>query len=114
MGELLLMCGAADIAFIGGSLIERGGHNPLEPAALGKPVLMGQHVFNFSDICQRLKLAKGLTLVASQSELTQELLSLLTDNNKLLTMGHNAQKFVKSNQGTLQRLSAWVDAHIAQ
>jgi len=114
MGELLLMCGVADIAFIGGSLIERGGHNPLEPAALGKPVLMGSHVFNFSDICQRLAAADGLTLVADQSQLSQELLGLLTNQDSLLTMGHNAQEFVKSNQGTVKRLELWISQQLNQ
>jgi len=108
MGELLLMCGVADVAFIGGSLIERGGHNPLEPAALGKPVLMGPHVFNFSDICQRLTAAKGLTIVDDPAQLGQALQRLFNDNSQRLTMGQSGQEFVKSNQGTLQRLALWV------
>src|SRR5690606_27572001 len=54
MGELLMRYGAADAAFIGGSLIPRGVHNPLEAAAWGIPVLTGPHVFNFTDIFERL------------------------------------------------------------
>ncbi|MDW3283253.1 3-deoxy-D-manno-octulosonic acid transferase, partial [Escherichia coli] len=49
MGELMLLYGIADLAFVGGSLVERGGHNPLEPAAHAIPVLMGPHTFNFKD-----------------------------------------------------------------
>ena len=113
MGELLLMCGIADVAFIGGSLIERGGHNPLEPAALGKPVVMGQHVFNFSDICDKLIATNGLTLVSDQAQLTQHVLGLFDDRTTMLTMGHNGQKFVKSNQGTINRLLDWVENHLS-
>lgn len=54
MGELMLLYGIADLAFVGGSLVERGGHNPLEAAAHAIPVLMGPHTFNFKDICAKL------------------------------------------------------------
>lgn len=47
----MLLYGIADLAFVGGSLVERGGHNPLEAAAHAIPVLMGPHTFNFKDIC---------------------------------------------------------------
>jgi 3-deoxy-D-manno-octulosonic-acid transferase len=55
MGELMLLYGIADLAFVGGSLVERGGHNPLEPAAHAIPVLMGPAHFNFKDICARCR-----------------------------------------------------------
>ncbi|STL19100.1 3-deoxy-D-manno-octulosonic-acid transferase [Escherichia coli] len=58
MGELMLLYGIADLAFVGGSLVERGGHNPLEAAAHAIPVLMGPHTFNFKDICARLGAGK--------------------------------------------------------
>ncbi|HYQ72215.1 MAG TPA: lipid IV(A) 3-deoxy-D-manno-octulosonic acid transferase, partial [Gammaproteobacteria bacterium] len=54
MGELLLFLAAADVAFVGGSLVPHGGHNLLEPAALGLPVVTGPHVFNFTEICKLL------------------------------------------------------------
>jgi hypothetical protein len=63
MGELMLLYGIADLAFVGGSLVERGGHNPLEPAAHAIPVLMGPHTFNFKDICAKLQQADGLITV---------------------------------------------------
>ncbi|OZB18093.1 MAG: 3-deoxy-D-manno-octulosonic acid transferase [Marinobacter sp. 34-60-7] len=52
MGELMMLYGASDLAFVGGSLIERGGHNPLEPAGWGIPVFSGPHIFNFETIYQ--------------------------------------------------------------
>ncbi len=55
MGELLFLYALADIAFVGGSLVPNGGHNLLEPAALGKPVFAGPHLFNFLDIAAQLR-----------------------------------------------------------
>lgn len=59
MGELMLLYGIADLAFVGGSLVERGGHNPLEAAAHAIPVLMGPHTFNFKDICASFRRPKA-------------------------------------------------------
>ncbi|MDO6804154.1 glycosyltransferase N-terminal domain-containing protein, partial [Wenyingzhuangia sp. 1_MG-2023] len=54
MGEMLLLLAAADVVVMGGSLVPRGGHNPIEPAVLGKPVLMGPHYFNFQTVVDEL------------------------------------------------------------
>lgn len=112
MGELLLLFGIADISYVGGSLIERGGHNPLEPAALGKPVLMGKSVYNFSDISERLVQAKGLIQVNDKEHLASVVTSLLQDQQQRIAMGNNAQQLVKENQGTLGRLMSWVDQQL--
>jgi len=108
MGELLLMFGLGDIAYVGGSLIERGGHNPLEPAALAKPVLMGPSVYNFSDISERLIQAKGLQQVSDATQLAEVISDLLLDESQKIQMGQNAQQLVQENQGTLARLMNWV------
>ncbi|HBX57079.1 MAG TPA: 3-deoxy-D-manno-octulosonic acid transferase, partial [Pseudomonas sp.] len=60
MGELLFLYALADTAFVGGSLVANGGHNLLEPAALGKPVLSGPHLFNFLEIAAQLREAGAL------------------------------------------------------
>jgi 3-deoxy-D-manno-octulosonic-acid transferase len=60
MGELLFLYALADVAFVGGSLVENGGHNLLEPAALGKPVLSGVHLFNFLEIAAQLRAVGAL------------------------------------------------------
>ncbi len=112
MGELLLMFGIADISYVGGSLIARGGHNPLEPAALGKPVLTGQSVYNFSDISERLVQANAMRQVSSADELANVISSLLRDSTSRAEMGNNAKQLVNANQGTLQRLMAWVEQQI--
>lgn len=72
MGELMLLYGIADLAFVGGSLVERGGHNPLEAAAHAIPVLMGPHTFNFKDICAKLEQAEGLITVTDTLSLVKK------------------------------------------
>ncbi|AEY00398.1 3-deoxy-D-manno-octulosonic-acid transferase [Oceanimonas sp. GK1] len=101
MGELPLMLAAADVAFVGGSLIERGGHNLLEPAALGKPVLTGPSVFNFSDIYQRLDSKNALITVNDSDSLGQTLIALMEDEMHRLALGQNAKQVVENNKGAI-------------
>ena len=65
MGELLLWYALAQVAFVGGSLIDRGGHNPIEPAALGLPVLMGRSAFNFVEVAAAFAAAGALQWIGS-------------------------------------------------
>ncbi|MGL5951645.1 MAG: glycosyltransferase, partial [Providencia rustigianii] len=104
MGELMLLYGIADIAFVGGSLVETGGHNPLEAAAHALPVLMGPHTFNFKDICAKLTQADGLITVTDCESLVQEVTSLLSDEDYRLYYGRHAAEVLHENQGALQRL----------
>lgn len=110
MGDLMMLFGCADLAFVGGSLIERGGHNPLEPACLQKPVLMGQHVFNFAVICEALAEAGGLLLVKDDVELAEKAGALLMDETRAAEMGKQGAAFVKANQGALERLYQQVES----
>lgn len=103
MGELPIMLAAADIAFVGGSLIERGGHNLLEPAALGKPVLTGPSTFNFADITRELLQAKGVSIVSDSQELANALAQLFEHEPQCSSMGNAALKVVRANQGALTR-----------
>ncbi|MDF2182406.1 lipid IV(A) 3-deoxy-D-manno-octulosonic acid transferase [Neptuniibacter sp. CAU 1671] len=104
MGEMMLFYQAADLVFVGGSLIERGGHNPLEPAALGKPVLMGPHCFNFQSITQMLAEAGGLIPVADVDELTRQLGLWLEQPALAKQVGQAGAAFVAQNKGALERL----------
>jgi len=79
MGELMLWYQLADVVFIGGSLIARGGHNPLEPMSLAKPIQSGPHVFNFATVFQWLSKRDAVVFAASADELAQSTLSLLHD-----------------------------------
>jgi 3-deoxy-D-manno-octulosonic-acid transferase len=109
MGELLFLYAAADVAFVGGSLIERGGHNLLEPAALGKPVLSGPHVFNFLDIAAQLRDAQALRDVRSAEDIAEALQLLLMDEHVADQMRQGGLAVLKANQGALQRLLDGLD-----
>ncbi|MDX1552043.1 MAG: lipid IV(A) 3-deoxy-D-manno-octulosonic acid transferase [Marinobacter sp.] len=104
MGELLMLYGACDIAFVGGSLIERGGHNPLEPAAWGMPVLSGPHIFNFETIYNRLEAGAGLYITPSSEALAQCVLQLIADKPAAENAGRNALAVVNANRGALEKV----------
>ena len=114
MGELMLLYGIADLAFVGGSLVERGGHNPLEAAAHAIPVLMGPHTFNFKDICAKLQQADGLITVTDAASLDQEIGTLLTDEDYRLYYGRHAVDVLHQNQGALQRLLQLLEPYLPQ
>ncbi|KPQ01920.1 lipid IV(A) 3-deoxy-D-manno-octulosonic acid transferase [Marinobacter sp. HL-58] len=104
MGELLMLYGACDIAFVGGSLIERGGHNPLEPAAWGMPVLSGPHIFNFETIYNRLEAGSGLYITPSSEELASCVMKLIADKDVAQKAGRNALAVVNANRGALEKV----------
>ena len=109
MGELLALYGAADLAFVGGSLVPVGGHNLLEPAAWGLPVLSGPHLFNFLEISEMLAEAGALRVVADADELASQLLPLLEDARARRHMGRAGAGVLEANRGALGRLTALVD-----
>lgn len=105
MGELLELYGLANIAFVGGSLIEHGGHNPLEPALHHIPIISGKYFFNFKVICEQLIEANGMLICDSTADsLYSTVNSLLNDDNHCQQMGENAYQVLKRNQGALNRL----------
>lgn len=105
MGEMLKVLAAADLVFMGGSLIERGGHNPIEPAALGKPVLIGPHYFNFTEVVAGLEQAGALEVVSDSSEdLLAALVDLLQNQEKQRAMGAAGLASVERNRGAVSEL----------
>ncbi|MCA1179653.1 lipid IV(A) 3-deoxy-D-manno-octulosonic acid transferase [Pantoea rwandensis] len=112
MGELMMLYGIADIAFVGGSLVGRGGHNPLEPAAHAIPVLMGPHIWNFKDICAKLQQAEGLITVTDVVSLEKEVANLLQDDDYRRYYGRHAVEVLHQNQGALQRLLQLLEPHL--
>ncbi|WP_109409859.1 lipid IV(A) 3-deoxy-D-manno-octulosonic acid transferase [Proteus genomosp. 4] len=104
MGELMLLYGIADLAFVGGSLVERGGHNPLEAAAHAIPVIMGPHTFNFKNICAKLDQAEGLITVTDSQSMATAIASLLNDEDYRRYYGRHAVEVLHENQGALLRL----------
>lgn len=111
MGELVTLFGCADLAFIGGSLVERGGHNSLEAAAWGLPIITGPSDFNFAEISRQLQEAGGLRQ-CSPSALTTELVALMGDDGRRAEMGRVASQVVESNRGALERLCGIVDRQL--
>ncbi|MEM9300605.1 MAG: lipid IV(A) 3-deoxy-D-manno-octulosonic acid transferase [Pseudomonadota bacterium] len=109
MGELMGYYAAADLAFVGGSIAYVGGHNVLEPAALGIPVLVGPHTFNFTEITQLLLDQGGARLVHDGAELSTELLTLRDDASTLEAMGRAGHALVQENRGALRRTLAMID-----
>jgi 3-deoxy-D-manno-octulosonic-acid transferase len=104
LGELGRVYGIADVAFVGGSLVKKGGHNLLEPASFGVPVLFGRHTYNFAAMAQALISQGGGHEVADEHELLRSMAELLNDRCKREWMGESAQKFVQHNQGALDRV----------
>jgi 3-deoxy-D-manno-octulosonic-acid transferase len=104
LGELLLFYAAADVAFVGGSLVPVGGHNMLEPAALGVPVISGPHLFNFSEVGQLLSDADALVKVNDGRELAGAVMRLLDDSGERREMGERGRAVVEANRGALDRL----------
>lgn len=104
MGELMFLYALADIAFVGGSLVETGGHNPLEPAALGLPVIMGPHRFNFLEITAQLLEHGALSEVADADALGDQVAMLLSNPERAAEMRDAGLAVLKANQGALERL----------
>lgn len=111
MGELLVFYGASDLAFVGGSLVARGGHNMIEPAAWAKPVIAGPHLFNFSEVARLLEQAQALHQVADSQQLAEVLVSLCSQPALALQQGQAALTVAEANRGALARLLANV-AHL--
>jgi 3-deoxy-D-manno-octulosonic-acid transferase len=104
MGELLLFYAAADLAFVGGSLVPTGGHNVLEPALLGLPVLFGPHMFNFTEAGERLLEAEAAWRVADAAELAANLDRLLADPALRQQAGQHGRTVVERHRGALAAL----------
>jgi 3-deoxy-D-manno-octulosonic-acid transferase len=101
LGELKLFYAAADIAFIGGSLVPAGGHNVLEPAALGMPILFGPLMHNFAEISRKLLTDEGAIQIHSHTELAEQVSRLLADATARRQLGEKARLFLDANRGAL-------------
>lgn len=104
MGELLAFCGASDIAFIGGSLVPVGGHNLIEPAAWGIPIVTGPHLFNFTEVANKLVKAGGMRVCENSEQLAESILGLLNKSDQYQAMAKAAHSVAESNRGALERL----------
>ncbi|WP_153915095.1 lipid IV(A) 3-deoxy-D-manno-octulosonic acid transferase [Shewanella sp. TC10] len=112
MGELLMLYGAADFAFIGGTLIENGGHNPLEPAAMGLPVSVGPNHWDFAEITALLQQAGGLEVVEDKNELVEHLLDLFADKVQHDNAAKACLTVVSQNRGALAKQLQVIESYL--
>jgi 3-deoxy-D-manno-octulosonic-acid transferase len=104
MGELPLFYAASDVAFVGGSLVKVGGHNLLEPAALGLPVVSGPHVFNAQEIADMFSELGACRIVNTDRELADTVIELLGDEVLARELGERGREILQQNRGALARL----------
>ena len=103
IGLLKKLYAIADIAFIGGSLVNCGGHNPLEPATFSKPIIFGHDMSDFADISRMLLDAGGAVRVKDAKDLYNTLVSLMENNKRALEMGKNALGVLTANKGAVEK-----------
>lgn len=113
MGELGIFYQTADVAFVGGSLVPTGGHNMLEPAAVGLPIISGPYVHNFTDISQTMLDANAMVIVRDSTALVEILLTWLQSDASRQLIGANAKSVVAKNQGATNKIleiinNAWL------
>jgi 3-deoxy-D-manno-octulosonic-acid transferase len=109
LGELLSFYAAANVAFVGGSLVPIGGHNLLEPAALNRPIITGPHNFNAADIAENFLASGAAVQVESATGLGSAVLDLLTNAARRDQMIARAHAILQSNRGALARLLALIE-----
>ncbi|MGO8830293.1 MAG: lipid IV(A) 3-deoxy-D-manno-octulosonic acid transferase [Steroidobacteraceae bacterium] len=114
VGELAALYAAADAAFVGGSLVPVGGHNLLEPAALGVPVIMGPYNANSGDIARALVRAGGAVEVADAPQLSKVLQQFFADPEMRSTAGASGRAFVERHRGSVARLLELIDPLLAE
>jgi 3-deoxy-D-manno-octulosonic-acid transferase len=109
MGDVPLFYTASDIAFVGGSLVPTGGHNLLEPAALGLPVITGPHVFNAQEIADSFVRNDACVMVADGNELETVVGGFVEHPDEARRVGRNGRQLLASNGGALSRLLSVID-----
>lgn len=114
LGELNLFYGLADIAFVGGSLVPHGGHNPIEPALWELPILTGSHCHNFSQITGQLVQAGSLVQCQDADQLLIELRGLLRDESTQTIRGGKSSSVLTSNQGSLARQQRYIETLLSE
>lgn len=112
IGELKMLYAAADIAIVGGSFVPIGGHNVLEPAAIGIPVLFGRYMFNSQETADQMLAQHCALQCLDESEILAAVLKLYADQAYRNALVENALRFVEKNQGTTQKLAALISTYL--
>ncbi len=114
VGQLMNYYALGDIIFVGGSLIKKGGHNILEPASLGKPVIFGPYMFNFRDIFELFINAKACILIKGKEELTAAIKDLLMSPEKIEELGKKGLNIIKQNKGAVSRTLEYIKVFLSE
>lgn len=114
VGELLLWYAVADAAFVGGSLVPFGGHNPIEPAALAKPVLTGPHIMNLKALYDAFSACRGVHFVETDEALAETLNRLATDPTLRRQWGQQAHACYQQQAGVLERILNLLEPYLAR
>lgn len=103
IGLLRALYRISRVSFVGGSLVARGGHNPLEPAACGKPILFGPHMTDFPDIARKLKEGGGAMEVHTPADIQRAVIHLMSTPERAGAMGRQAYSIYRANQGAVAK-----------
>jgi 3-deoxy-D-manno-octulosonic-acid transferase len=114
IGELINYYAIADIVFVGGSLVKKGGHNILEPAALAKPVLFGPYMFNFRDIAGLFLSVQAAIAVRNPQELKDKISDLLAHPELAAQLGGRARETLFKHQGASRKNSEFLSFFLPQ
>jgi 3-deoxy-D-manno-octulosonic-acid transferase len=109
IGELAALYSLGTLAFVGGSLVPRGGHNIIEPAQYGVPIIIGAHTENFRDVVSLFRAQNALKVVGP-AELPLAFMELISDEGERLALGRRAADTIRAQQGATQRVLIALDA----
>jgi 3-deoxy-D-manno-octulosonic-acid transferase len=111
-GELKFFYEHASVIFIGKSLTARGGQNPIEPGALGKPMIFGPYMDNFAEVVRDFLARRGAVQVRDAAELETEIAALLADESRREELGRNSAAVVRDNLGAIDRTVDMIVKHL--
>jgi len=111
-GELMFFYSHATVIFVGKSLTAQGGQNPIEPAAVSKPVVFGPNMQNFADVVRDFLAKDGAVQVQNAAELEKKLGELLANETRRTELGRNALKVVRENLGAIDRTVDMIVKHL--
>ena len=114
MGELNFLYSVSDVAFIGGSLVDHGGQNLLEPASLGLPLSSGKSLRNFQEIADELQESKALFLIEEQKELSDFFIDMISKPKKSARIGKASAKVFEKNRGVLIKINQSLNKHLSK
>ncbi len=113
IGELGCLFQIASAVFVGGSLVRAGGHNLLEPAVFGKAVVVGPHMDNFAEVTERFLKDSAILQIQTPAELTEALVSLMSDPGRRMRLGSRAASVVAANRGSTQRCMSVIAGYVS-